>query len=75
MKLVYMRCPEHGFAAISIDDETGCGTRVTPDKCCGSWRNVKDWALDASDWRELAELAEAAALSADTRGERKTDGE
>jgi hypothetical protein len=41
------RCPVHSdFWSISIDDEI-CGQRITPSKCCGRWRTVKQWRLDA----------------------------
>jgi hypothetical protein len=44
--LSILRCPiHHKFWAISLDDEDGCGTRLTPDKCCGRWDAVVRFAL------------------------------
>jgi hypothetical protein len=62
MKLCINRCPRHGeFYSISFDDEDGCGTRVTPSKCCGQWKTIASWKLSARDWREIADLALVAA--------------
>jgi hypothetical protein len=59
-RLCYCQCPDHGFACISIDDDSG-GTRVTGGKCCGRWITVKEFPMTANDWLELARLAEEAA--------------
>lgn len=46
-----LRCSAHRVCAVVID-----GTRVTPEKCCGSWDvEVGSWTVDP------AELAEAIA--------------
>ena len=59
-KLTIMQCRKHDFWAISVDDDGG-GTRITPGKCCGSWKDLKSWAMSASDFREAARLFEEAA--------------
>jgi len=42
-------CPNgHGTMAVSIDD-----TRITPDKCCGMWRALKQW--DVTDLKTYAD--------------------
>jgi len=33
--LAINHCPKHDFYSICIEDEEGCGTRLTPSKCCG----------------------------------------
>jgi hypothetical protein len=60
MKLAINRCPVHrDYMSISIDDENG-GTRVTPDKCCGQWRTIRDWSLPAYLWESLIKEARGA---------------
>jgi hypothetical protein len=60
--LVIMRCREHQAWAVSIDDtEDGTGSRVTPGKCCGSWRTVKEFVMTSALWTELADAAAFAA--------------
>lgn len=60
MRLVISRCTRHGYHMVSVENEAG-GTRVTPDKCCGGWNTVRDWALSARDWRDLERQAREAA--------------
>lgn len=70
-KITVSRCPAHDFYAITIDDDNGCGTRVTPSKCCGRWDTTRAWELSAHDWRELSELAAQAADEAEAAPRRK----
>lgn len=60
-RIVIMRCPHHGTTAISFDDDSGSGDRVTPWKCCGLWRETKSWKLSAYEWRKVESLAREAA--------------
>lgn len=55
------QCPQHGVQMISLDDEEGCGTRITPGKCCGQWLTAKKWPMSVDDLREAAELFSSAA--------------
>jgi hypothetical protein len=36
-------CRAHGYHAVSIDN-----TRITPEKCCGSWQTLRAFVVDAS---------------------------
>jgi hypothetical protein len=41
------RCPRHGFNAVSVSGNSKIGgTRLTPSKCCGSWKQVQAWDVD-----------------------------
>lgn len=60
MKLCILGCSYHGVQAISIEDEDG-GERITPSKCCGSWRTYMEWELTPAQWTRIAELATEAA--------------
>jgi hypothetical protein len=63
MELQICQCPEHGCFAVSIDDTlAGCGTRVTPKKCCGHWRTLAAFKLSPREWSELAVQANTAAI-------------
>jgi hypothetical protein len=62
IKLTINKC-NHGTFAISLDDENG-GTRLTPSKCCGSWKEVQAWELSAEDCRDFANLFESAQMAA-----------
>lgn len=53
-------CHAHGFYMLAIEDDNG-GQRVLGSKCCGHWQAVKTWTPTAEQWRELAQLATAAA--------------
>lgn len=69
MKLAINQCPQHpSFWSVSIDDDNG-GTRLTPGKCCGRWRVVKEWAVTPKDIaemvNELESYADAASRAAD----------
>lgn len=65
-RLSILRCPQHGYYAVSIDEEGG-GTRITPIKCCGSWREIKSWPLSSAQWKHIEHLAGVAATEpADT---------
>jgi hypothetical protein len=44
VKLEILTCRAHGFFAVTIDN-----SRVTPDKCCGSWNVVRSWNVPAED--------------------------
>lgn len=61
MKLSINRCPEHrSYWCVTVDDEDS-GYRITPTKCCGSWRVVKSWTLDKGDWLQAAKAMNEAA--------------
>ena len=69
------RCPRHGYMSVSIDQAdlkgSGCGTRVTPDKCCGQWNLVRKWELPAWMWEQLADEAIEAAKAVKPKKPRK----
>lgn len=50
------KCPHGTFALALDDDEKGCGTRLTPTKCCGRWDRVKSWPMDDAALRAIANL-------------------
>lgn len=65
IKLSINQCPVHpSFYSVSIENGTGSGTRITPGKCCGYWREVKSWSLDARELVTIAIEAECAAEQA-----------
>jgi len=50
------RCPQHReFWAVSVSelDDEGCGhgSRLSGEKCCGQWKTVKSWTLNADECR------------------------
>lgn len=47
-------CPHHGFKSLSIDDELG-GRRLTPRKCCGTWKRIHSWPLTLDLAKEMIE--------------------
>ena len=51
------KCSQHGVYSISVEDGGGCGDRVTPSKCCGSWTTLHKWNLSVDHWKEIALLA------------------
>lgn len=59
IKLEIVRCPMHGYYAVCIND-----TRITPDKCCGSWSVFKAWQISAADIRKLLPRAKPKAKKA-----------
>ncbi len=63
-RLTINRCPVHQeFWSVSIDSGSS-GTRITPSKCCGQWREVISWKLSERDWEEIVLQAEQAAEEA-----------
>lgn len=52
------RCPEHNYYAVSINktwpDGGGIGQRLTPSKCCGSWKKFKEWSVTKDDLVAIA---------------------
>ena len=60
-RLVIYRCRTHGFWSICADRD-GHGVRLTPGKCCGVWKEVHGWDLDAGDWAEIERIAAEAQL-------------
>lgn len=45
--LAICRCPMHReFWAVTVEDEEGSGTRLTPSKCCGRWETVTRWLIN-----------------------------
>lgn len=65
MKLSICQCPVHrNFWMVSIDGD-GSGTRLTPSKCCGSWREVRSWKMTGKELRRMANEIECAAEEAD----------
>ena len=60
-RLSINRCPAHGVWSVSLDQRES-GTRLTPTKCCGSWKLRFEWLLEADQLRDLADhFLEAAA--------------
>jgi hypothetical protein len=57
-------CARHGYRCVSIDhldkNGNGSGTRLTPNKCCGSWSVLRKWKLSESEWKKLADEARRA---------------
>lgn len=54
-------CPHgHGVRMISLDHRypngDGSGTRLTNQKCCGSWTTVQQWPVSRANLREIGEL-------------------
>ena len=47
--LAINRCVNHKRSfSISIDTPVdGSGVRLTPTKCCGQWRRMEEWPVDA----------------------------
>jgi hypothetical protein len=46
-------CPNgHGYRCISIGN-----TRITPSKCCGSWKTVQKWTVDSDELIETIKNA------------------
>jgi hypothetical protein len=60
------KCP-HGMFAISLNSEHS-GTRLTPNKCCGRWDEVKSWKLTSTQLREIANEFTCAADDEDDAG-------
>ena len=58
------QCPIHKFWAIAVNVDSH-GTRLTPSKCCGRWREVRVWRMDAHHLREAALALENAAEEVD----------
>ncbi len=55
--LAINRCPEHeAFWSISVDDEGGSGTRITPSKCCGRWNVVRKFLMSEADLKAASEV-------------------
>ncbi len=52
------RCPSHGRYAISLNDEHG-GTRLTSGKCCGLWRTIHEWEMEANELQDLIQEAKS----------------
>lgn len=54
-------CPRHGFYSVSLNETAesgwGSGRRLTPSKCCGSWKTFREWDMDANGLREMANEA------------------
>lgn len=59
-RLTIDRCRTHGYFAVAVDDEDGGGTRLTPTKCCGSWKTIHSWPLDKNLAEAMIEHAEIA---------------
>lgn len=51
--IAIMRCPSHGYWALNIEEENGCGTRITSPKCCGSWTTLNRWPIAKIDFNEI----------------------
>lgn len=47
-------CHVHGYWAVSVR-RGAHGERITPDKCCGSWKTWREWPIDASELRDAAD--------------------
>ena len=52
------RCAQHNYYAVSINktwpDGGGVGKRLTPSKCCGSWRTVEEWSFTKDELITMA---------------------
>lgn len=48
VKVEILRCPQHGFYAVAIND-----SRVTDSKCCGSWSVIRTWRTLKSNIAKL----------------------
>lgn len=66
--LTINRCPQHGAYMISIDTDTG-GTRLTEDKCCGRWHEIKRLPMSAKRLRDAAVEMECHADQMEQEGE------
>ena len=47
------QCNEHDHLCIAVGNEDGSSVRVTPPKCCGSWRTIQRWPLTADTEKNL----------------------
>lgn len=73
--IAIMRCPKHpNFWALNIEEPDGCGTRITPGKCCGSWTTLHRWPIGRVDFNEIEtawlEAQEAPSPATAKQGER-----
>ncbi len=63
-KLAINECPKHGYRSVTIDQEFldggGIGSRISPTKCCGSWKVVQSWSLPAFMWESVIREAKLA---------------
>lgn len=60
--LALNRCP-HGNEALSVDytgADGGGGSRITGPDCCGRWKVVKEWPMDAGSLRSAINEFEGA---------------
>lgn len=69
MKQFYLsinRCPHHpNFKAIMFDErddvtKAGTGVRLTPAKCCGSWKTMHSFKLSEDGIRLIIETCQEA---------------
>lgn len=45
IKIEILECPRgHGFRAVAFEHR-----RLTPSKCCGSWRTVQSWTISVDE--------------------------
>lgn len=55
-------CPRHGFYSVSLNETSangwGSGRRLTPSKCCGSWKTFREWTMSVRELRDIANEAE-----------------
>ncbi len=60
MKKLYLsinQCPHHvSIYSVNFEDENS-GIRITPSKCCGSWKQLTRWKLTKKDWVRIIEEA------------------
>jgi len=50
VKVEILLCASHSVYAVAIDNQ-----RITPAKCCGSWRSVRTYLVSKSEIRELVQ--------------------
>lgn len=59
MNISIYQCPRHRtFYAIAFDEEDR-GERITSSKCCGEWRTLRSWPVDARMIGQLKAQIEA----------------
>ena len=53
-----IRCADCGRRGLSLDDASGCGTRITHHKCSGAWDTEISIPLMKAEWSNLIEEAQ-----------------
>jgi hypothetical protein len=58
-RLTLNKCP-HGVEMISLEASYGGGVRITGNKCCGRWTEIKQWPMNRVLLHEASEELECA---------------